>query len=63
VDQLAEDVRRHLQGLPVLARNHTLGYRTSKFVRRHQEDGAHPALSKLVHDPVGADANVAHDGV
>ena len=36
VDQLAEDVRRHLQGLPVLARHDTLGYRTSKFVRRHK---------------------------
>jgi len=36
VDQLAEDVRRHLQGLPVLARQDTLGYRTSKFVRRHK---------------------------
>ena len=36
VDQLAEDVRRHLGGLPVLARPDTLGYRTSKFVRRHR---------------------------
>jgi eukaryotic-like serine/threonine-protein kinase len=36
VDQLAEDVRRHLGGLPVLARHDTLGYRTSKFVRRHR---------------------------
>ena len=36
VDQFAEDVRRHLAGLPVLARHDTLGYRTSKFVRRHR---------------------------
>ena len=36
VDQLAEDVRRHLAGLPVLARHDTLGYRTVKFVRRHR---------------------------
>jgi serine/threonine protein kinase len=36
VEQLAEDVRRHLAGLPVLARHDTLGYRTSKFVRRHR---------------------------
>ena len=36
VDQFAEDVRRHLGGLPVLARHDTLGYRTSKFVRRHR---------------------------
>jgi non-specific serine/threonine protein kinase/serine/threonine-protein kinase len=36
VDQFAEDVRRHLAGLPVLARHDTLRYRTSKFVRRHR---------------------------
>lgn len=36
VDQFAEDVRRHLAGLPVLARHDTLGYRTAKFVRRHR---------------------------
>jgi serine/threonine protein kinase/tetratricopeptide (TPR) repeat protein len=36
VDQFAEDVRRHLAGLPVLARHDTLGYRTGKFVRRHR---------------------------
>ncbi len=36
VDQLAEDIRRHLAGLPVLARHDTFGYRASKFVRRHR---------------------------
>jgi non-specific serine/threonine protein kinase/serine/threonine-protein kinase len=36
VDQFAEDVRRHLAGLPVLARHDTLGYRAAKFVRRHR---------------------------
>jgi len=35
VEQLAEDVRRHLEGLPVKAREGTLVYRTSKFVKRH----------------------------
>ncbi|MEM7586423.1 MAG: serine/threonine-protein kinase [Acidobacteriota bacterium] len=35
-DQLAEDLRRHQRGLPVLARKPTLGYRTGKFVRRHR---------------------------
>lgn len=34
-EQLAADVRRHLDGLPVLARPDTLIYRTGKFVRRH----------------------------
>jgi serine/threonine protein kinase/tetratricopeptide (TPR) repeat protein len=36
VDALAEDVRRHLAGLPVQARPDTLRYRAGKFVRRHR---------------------------
>jgi non-specific serine/threonine protein kinase/serine/threonine-protein kinase len=36
VDQFSEDVRRHLAGLPVIARPDTLGYRASKFVRRNR---------------------------
>jgi non-specific serine/threonine protein kinase/serine/threonine-protein kinase len=32
---LAEDVRRHLDGRPVLARSDSTGYRVGKFVRRH----------------------------
>ncbi len=35
-DQLSEDVRRHLEGIPVMARPHTLMYRASKFVRRNR---------------------------
>jgi non-specific serine/threonine protein kinase/serine/threonine-protein kinase len=35
VEQFAEDIRRHLKGLPVLARNDTLRYRTQKFIRRN----------------------------
>jgi serine/threonine-protein kinase len=34
--QLAEDVERHLAGLPVHARPATIRYRTAKFVRRHR---------------------------
>lgn len=34
--ELSEDIRRHLAGLPVLATKDTLGYRTSKFIRRHR---------------------------
>ena len=34
-EQLAEDLRRHLQHMPVIARADTLGYRASSFVRRH----------------------------
>jgi tetratricopeptide (TPR) repeat protein/tRNA A-37 threonylcarbamoyl transferase component Bud32 len=34
--QFSEDIRRHLEGLPVIARRDTVGYRTSKFVARHR---------------------------
>ncbi len=33
---LSEDVTRHLEGLPVRARKDTVGYRASKFIRRHR---------------------------
>jgi tetratricopeptide (TPR) repeat protein/predicted Ser/Thr protein kinase len=33
---LADELRRHLQGMPVLARPATLGYRAGRFVRRHR---------------------------
>lgn len=36
VEQFSEDVRRHLEGLPVLARKDTIRYRTVKFVKRHR---------------------------
>ncbi|MEM8964247.1 MAG: serine/threonine-protein kinase [Acidobacteriota bacterium] len=36
VDQLAADLRRHLDGRPVLARPDSVFYRTSKWVRRHK---------------------------
>ncbi len=35
-EQFSEDLRRHLEGLPVIARKDTLSYRTAKFVRRHR---------------------------
>lgn len=34
-EQLSDDIARHLTGLPVLAQNDTVTYRTTKFVRRH----------------------------
>ena len=36
VEQFSEDIRRHLEGLPVIARADTLRYRTSKFITRHR---------------------------
>jgi feruloyl esterase len=35
-DEFAQDIRRHLQHLPVTARRRTLRYRVSKFVQRHK---------------------------
>ncbi len=36
VGQFSEDIRRHLEGLPVIASKDTVGYRTSKFVARNR---------------------------
>ena len=36
VDQFSEDLRRYLQGLPVVARKDTLWYRAGKFSRRNR---------------------------
>ncbi|MBA3650820.1 MAG: serine/threonine protein kinase [Chthoniobacterales bacterium] len=36
VVQFSDDIRRHLDGLPVSAHKDTVGYRASKFIRRHQ---------------------------
>ena len=36
VEQFSEDIRRHLEALPVIATNHTLNYRAGKFVRRNR---------------------------
>lgn len=36
VENFSEDIRRHLEGLPVSARKDTLGYRGMKFIRRNK---------------------------
>jgi tetratricopeptide (TPR) repeat protein len=36
VEQFSEDIRRYLEGLPVLARKDTFVYRASKFALRHK---------------------------
>jgi serine/threonine protein kinase/tetratricopeptide (TPR) repeat protein len=35
VEQFGQDIRRHLQGLPVVARDDSIGYRFAKFAARH----------------------------
>ncbi|MFL6215725.1 MAG: protein kinase domain-containing protein [Blastocatellia bacterium] len=44
VGELAEDLRRHLEGLPVRARKDTLGYRAAKFIKRNRWGVAAAAL-------------------
>jgi non-specific serine/threonine protein kinase/serine/threonine-protein kinase len=44
VEQLSQDIRRHLDGHPVIARKPTLGYRTGKFVRRNRVAAAAATL-------------------
>jgi serine/threonine protein kinase/tetratricopeptide (TPR) repeat protein len=46
VEQFSDDVRRHLEGLPVTAHKDTLTYRTAKFVRRNRP-GVITAASSL----------------
>ncbi len=36
VEQFGDDIRRHLDGLPIRARPHTLGYRLVRFAGRHR---------------------------
>jgi serine/threonine protein kinase/tetratricopeptide (TPR) repeat protein len=44
VAQFSEDIRRHLEGLPVVARKDTVGYRAGKFVTRNKVGVAAAAL-------------------
>ena len=47
VGQFSEDIRRHLAGLPVVARKDTVSYRAGKFVSRHRIGVAAAALILL----------------
>jgi serine/threonine protein kinase/tetratricopeptide (TPR) repeat protein len=48
VDQLSNDIGRHLEGLPVIARKDTLRYRARKFVGRHKVGVALAAVVLLM---------------
>ena len=48
VADLAEDIRRHLEGRPVLARRGTLSYRLSRLIRRNKTAVAAAAIIALV---------------
>ena len=47
VEKFSEDVRRHLEGLPVYARADTFAYRSGKFIRRHTAGVAAAVLVTL----------------
>ena len=46
-EQLSEDIRRHLDNLPVMARPDTRGYRTVKFIHRNKAWAAMAAITFL----------------
>lgn len=48
VAALADDIRRHLEGRPVLARRATFSYRASKFIRRNKIAVAAAAIIALI---------------
>ncbi len=48
VEQFAADIRRHLENLPVTARQDTAGYRASKFVARHKAGVAATAACAIL---------------
>lgn len=47
VGQFSEDIRRHLDGLPVIARKDTFKYRSQKFIQRNKLGVAAAALIAL----------------
>ena len=54
VEQFSEDIRRHLEGLPVIARADTLRYRTSKFISRHRAASIASLVSLTLITGIGA---------
>ncbi len=48
VEQFSEDIRRHLESLPVVARDDTVRYRLAKFTRRHRAAVAAGALAAFM---------------
>jgi serine/threonine-protein kinase len=47
VGQFSEDIRRHMDGLPVIARKDTFQYRSAKFIKRNKVGVAAAALVLL----------------
>ena len=62
VEQFSEDVRRHLEALPVVARKGSWNYRASKFVQRHKAGMAGTAIILLA-VAAGVGATVREAGI
>ena len=61
-EQFSEDIRRHLEGLPVTARKDTVGYRSGKFIQRHKA-GVGAAALVLVTLLGGLGATIREAGI
>jgi eukaryotic-like serine/threonine-protein kinase len=48
VEQLSEDLRRHLEGLPILSRKSTLAYRTTKLIGRNRATALTATMSVII---------------
>jgi eukaryotic-like serine/threonine-protein kinase len=59
VDQFSDDIQRHLDQRPVIARKDTMGYRASKFVRRNRT--AFAAATLLLLSLIGGIIATAHE--
>jgi len=54
VEELSDDIQHHLSGMPVLARNPTLTYRSGRFLRRHRESFATALVALVLLGAIGA---------
>src|SRR5215831_715903 len=45
--QLSDDIRRYLEGLPIIARKDTFNYRAGKFIKRHRVGTAFAVVALL----------------
>ncbi len=61
VEQLAEDLRRYQQGLPVLARRPTFAYRSGKFLQRHRFGALAAAAFVVLGLAFGANLSIERD--
>jgi serine/threonine protein kinase len=48
VEQFSEDIRRHLEGFPIIAHKDTLGYRAGKLIERHRAAAVVAGLALVV---------------